>query len=200
MCMQSKLLPAPNEESMFLWRNRLRTSSNSASRPKNMDLIIEAIKQAGKPKGRNGTMPFDAYTLYYVGQGLYQVRLRMTERHGSSPGHLAQFLPVGVRRDRNVQVVRRRVAEQPLEQDLAGRRRQEIIAPDHLRDACKDVDTIFHTAAMIGQTHNCLFRNRWVEPSERTMLRAFDAAFDDDLVASDTGKFSNQRKSRADES
>jgi hypothetical protein len=41
--------------------------------PKNMDLIVEAIKHVGKPRGRNGTMPFDAYTLYYVGQALYQV-------------------------------------------------------------------------------------------------------------------------------
>lgn len=40
---------------------------------RNMDLIVEAIKHIGKPRGRDGTMPFDAYTLYYVGQALYQV-------------------------------------------------------------------------------------------------------------------------------
>ncbi len=40
---------------------------------KNMDFIIERIKQSRKPKRRDGTMPFDAYTLYYVGQALYQV-------------------------------------------------------------------------------------------------------------------------------
>jgi hypothetical protein len=43
--------------------------------PKNMDIIAEAIKQKAKEQpGRNsGQLPFDAYTLYYVGQALYQV-------------------------------------------------------------------------------------------------------------------------------
>jgi len=42
---------------------------------KNMDYLSEMIKQqkAKKPNGRNGTMPFDAYTLYYLGQAIYQV-------------------------------------------------------------------------------------------------------------------------------
>jgi hypothetical protein len=41
--------------------------------PKNMDFIVEHIKRTRKPRRRDGTMPFDAYTLYYVGQALYQV-------------------------------------------------------------------------------------------------------------------------------
>lgn len=40
---------------------------------KNMIVIGEAIRPLNKPRGRDGTMPFDAYTLYYVGQALYQV-------------------------------------------------------------------------------------------------------------------------------
>jgi hypothetical protein len=40
---------------------------------KNMDLITERIRQLKNPQPRSGTMPFDAYTLYYVGQALYQV-------------------------------------------------------------------------------------------------------------------------------
>ncbi len=42
---------------------------------KNMDVIIETIKKLPEPKNvkREGQMPFDAYTLYYVGQALYQV-------------------------------------------------------------------------------------------------------------------------------
>jgi len=40
---------------------------------KNMDLIAERIGQLKKPQPRSGTMPFDAYTLYYVGQAMYQV-------------------------------------------------------------------------------------------------------------------------------
>ena len=40
---------------------------------KNMAVIGEAIKALQKPGGRNATMPFDGYTLYYVGQALYQV-------------------------------------------------------------------------------------------------------------------------------
>jgi hypothetical protein len=39
---------------------------------KNMEVIGAAIKQLPPPK-RDGNMPFDAYTLYYVGQALYQV-------------------------------------------------------------------------------------------------------------------------------
>lgn len=39
--------------------------------PKNMDVIREAVKQI-KP-ARSGELPLDAYTLYYVGQALYQV-------------------------------------------------------------------------------------------------------------------------------
>ena len=39
---------------------------------KNMEVIAAAIKQLPPPK-RDGNMPFDAYTLYYVGQALYQV-------------------------------------------------------------------------------------------------------------------------------
>ena len=42
--------------------------------PKNMDIIAEHIKKNTKnPPNRNGQLPFDAYTLYYVGQALYQV-------------------------------------------------------------------------------------------------------------------------------
>ena len=41
--------------------------------PKNMEVITAAIREIPKPKGRDGQMPFDAYTLYYVGQALYQV-------------------------------------------------------------------------------------------------------------------------------
>lgn len=41
--------------------------------PKNMDVISAAVKELPKATERNGTMPFDAYTLYYVGQALYQV-------------------------------------------------------------------------------------------------------------------------------
>jgi hypothetical protein len=39
---------------------------------KNMKVIAGAIQQLPPPK-RDGNMPFDAYTLYYVGQALYQV-------------------------------------------------------------------------------------------------------------------------------
>jgi hypothetical protein len=41
--------------------------------PKNMEVIAAAIDELPPPSTRNGTMPFDAYTLYYVGQALYQV-------------------------------------------------------------------------------------------------------------------------------
>jgi hypothetical protein len=40
---------------------------------KNMAVIGAAIDELPPPSTRNGTMPFDAYTLYYVGQALYQV-------------------------------------------------------------------------------------------------------------------------------
>ncbi|WP_425614009.1 squalene--hopene cyclase [Anatilimnocola sp. NA78] len=40
---------------------------------KNMDVISAAVKEIPKARDRNGSMPFDAYTLYYVGQALYQV-------------------------------------------------------------------------------------------------------------------------------
>ena len=40
---------------------------------KNMEVIQAAIRETPKPRSRDGSMPFDAYTLYYVGQALYQV-------------------------------------------------------------------------------------------------------------------------------
>jgi hypothetical protein len=40
---------------------------------KNMDVIQAAIAETPKSRSRDGSMPFDAYTLYYVGQALYQV-------------------------------------------------------------------------------------------------------------------------------
>jgi hypothetical protein len=39
---------------------------------KNVEIITAAVKQL-KSSGANGQVPFDAYTLYYVGQALYQV-------------------------------------------------------------------------------------------------------------------------------
>ena len=39
---------------------------------KNMDVIKDAVDQLPAPRA-DGRMPFDAYTLYYVGQALYQV-------------------------------------------------------------------------------------------------------------------------------
>jgi hypothetical protein len=39
---------------------------------KNMEVIVAAIGQQ-KPQPRSGQVPFDGYTLYYVGQALYQV-------------------------------------------------------------------------------------------------------------------------------
>ncbi len=38
---------------------------------KNMDVILAAVAELPEAR-RNGTLPFDAYTLYYVGQALYQ--------------------------------------------------------------------------------------------------------------------------------
>src|SRR5262245_34090222 len=40
---------------------------------KNMAVIEAAISETPKSRSRDGSMPFDAYTLYYVGQALYQV-------------------------------------------------------------------------------------------------------------------------------
>lgn len=40
---------------------------------KSMEYVNGEIRKIGRPKDRNGTMPFDAYELYYVGQALYQV-------------------------------------------------------------------------------------------------------------------------------
>jgi len=40
---------------------------------KNMQVIAAAIQRLPKSKSRDGKLPFDAYTLYYVGQALYQV-------------------------------------------------------------------------------------------------------------------------------
>ena len=40
--------------------------------PKNMELISRDIHRLNKAD-KNGRVPFDAYTLYYVGQALYQV-------------------------------------------------------------------------------------------------------------------------------
>lgn len=40
---------------------------------KNMEVIGASISQLPNPKSRDGNMPYDAYTLYYVGQALYQV-------------------------------------------------------------------------------------------------------------------------------
>ena len=40
---------------------------------KNMEVIHAAIRELPRPRSRDGSMPFDAYTLYYVGQALYQV-------------------------------------------------------------------------------------------------------------------------------
>ncbi|MCA9153918.1 MAG: squalene--hopene cyclase [Planctomycetales bacterium] len=40
---------------------------------KNMEVITADISQLPEAKRRDGSMPFDAYTLYYVGQALYQV-------------------------------------------------------------------------------------------------------------------------------
>lgn len=40
---------------------------------KNMEIISAAVKELPRASERSGAMPFDAYTLYYVGQALYQV-------------------------------------------------------------------------------------------------------------------------------
>src|SRR4029450_4358016 len=41
--------------------------------PKNMEVIQAAVHEIPRSRSRDGSMPFDAYTLYYVGQALYQV-------------------------------------------------------------------------------------------------------------------------------
>lgn len=41
--------------------------------PKNMEVISAAVSKLPGNSRRDGRMPFDAYTLYYVGQALYQV-------------------------------------------------------------------------------------------------------------------------------
>jgi len=40
---------------------------------KSMEFVNAAILKSDKPKTRDGKMPFDSYTMYYVGQALYQV-------------------------------------------------------------------------------------------------------------------------------
>jgi hypothetical protein len=51
--------------------------------PKNMDVIGKAIGQHARPDQAKKThqAPFDAYTLYYVGQALYQVGGEDWKRH-----------------------------------------------------------------------------------------------------------------------
>ena len=41
--------------------------------PKNMDIISKAVRNLKPPRQGDGRVAFDAYTLYYVGQALYQV-------------------------------------------------------------------------------------------------------------------------------
>lgn len=43
---------------------------------KNMEVIAASIRETPRSRTRDGSMPFDAYTLYYVGQALYQVGQR----------------------------------------------------------------------------------------------------------------------------
>ncbi len=47
---------------------------------KNMDVITKAIDDS-KVRANTGEMPFDAYTLYYVGQALYQVSGKTWNTH-----------------------------------------------------------------------------------------------------------------------
>jgi hypothetical protein len=49
--------------------------------PKNMDLVTRDIDRARDSKKEDGRPPFDAYTLYYVGQALYQVGGRDWREH-----------------------------------------------------------------------------------------------------------------------
>lgn len=48
---------------------------------RNMEVIAAEIRQLPRAEGRDGRIPFDAYTLYYVGQALYQVGGEDWERH-----------------------------------------------------------------------------------------------------------------------
>jgi len=41
--------------------------------PKNLDVISDAVENLKPPRQGHGRVAFDAYTLYYVGQALYQV-------------------------------------------------------------------------------------------------------------------------------
>ncbi len=41
--------------------------------PKNMDVIRREVAKLPKPRAGDGRVPFDSYTLYYVGQSVYQV-------------------------------------------------------------------------------------------------------------------------------
>lgn len=41
--------------------------------PKSMDVVTDAIAKLPSPVRQDGRLPFDPYTLYYVGQSLYQV-------------------------------------------------------------------------------------------------------------------------------
>lgn len=49
--------------------------------PKSMRFITEHIARVSANRSRDGKMPFDAYTLYYVGQALYQVGGDDWEKH-----------------------------------------------------------------------------------------------------------------------
>jgi hypothetical protein len=40
---------------------------------KNVDILLERIRRLPSARRPDGTMPFDAYSLYYIGQALYQV-------------------------------------------------------------------------------------------------------------------------------
>jgi len=66
--------------------------------PKNMEVITQDIRRLKTPGKNSGRLPFDAYTLYYVGQALYQV--------GGDPWKecypiLRDHLVAGQRRDAN---------------------------------------------------------------------------------------------------
>ena len=69
------------------------------------------------------------------GQRLYENLLRLPERHCFGTGQFAQLVAVGVSRDRYVQIVRRRVRQQPLQPDLPASRIHQIDATNDLRDA-----------------------------------------------------------------
>ena len=40
---------------------------------KNMEVLADAVKKLKPPRQGDGRVPFDAYSLYYVGQAMYQV-------------------------------------------------------------------------------------------------------------------------------